>query len=148
VDGDGLPFADAEAADLAALPRLVPSVVSTPEGVTAPLADGLAAARALALAGRAGGAQIHLGAPGDPDGVSLRLPRVAGRVVLGSGGFDAKLARLESLLAAGVPGTQTAAAIDLRFQDRAVLRSPPPPDGAANSAGAPGGARPPHDRSG
>jgi hypothetical protein len=148
VDATGKVFAPAGEADLAALPRLVPAVVATPDGRPASLADGAVLADALARAGLGAASEVHLGAPGDPDGLWLRVPQLPGRVVLGAGDFDAKLARLQRLLAAGLPASEAAAAIDLRFADRAVLRSPPPPDGAARSAAAPGGAPPPRDRAG
>jgi cell division protein FtsQ len=148
VDATGAAFAPAAEADLAALPRLVPAVVAMPDGEPAPLKEGAEAARAFAGQALGVPSEIHLGAPGDPDGVWLRMPRVSARVVLGAGDFDAKLAQLRRLLAAGLAPSEAAEAIDLRFADRAVLRSQPGPEEPAKSAAAPGGAPPPRGRAG
>jgi len=148
VDAAGLAFAEAEERDFASLPMLVPEVLEGPDGQAAHLALGAEAAQAVARSGLARTVQILLPAPGDPEGLRLRVGATPAPVVLGTGGLDQKLAHLARLLAEGLPEVQTAAAIDLRFADQAVLRSPPPPDGAAKSAAAPGGAGPPRDRAG
>ncbi|HVP31452.1 MAG TPA: FtsQ-type POTRA domain-containing protein [Myxococcota bacterium] len=148
VDATGRRFAPAEERDLASLPLLVPAVVEGPDGGPPDLAAGAEAALALARSSLPRNSQIHLPAPGDPEGMKLRVGATPAPIVLGTGGLDDKLARLARLLAERLPEVQAAAVIDLRFADQAVLRSPPLPEGAAKSAAAPGGARPPRDQAG
>jgi len=148
VDASGAAFAPAEERDFVSLPMLVPEVLEGPDGQPADLALGAEAAQAIARSELARTVQILLPAPGDAEGLRLRIGATPAPVVLGSGDLDAKLARLARLLAEGLPELQSAAAIDLRFADQAVLRSPPSPEGTAKSAAAPGGAGPPRDRAG
>lgn len=148
VDATGFAFAPAEERDLQRYPLLVPEVLEGPGGAPPDLSQGAEAAQAVARSGLARNVQILLPAPGDPDGLRLRVGTTPAPIVLGHGGLDPKLARLARLLAERLPEAQTAAAIDLRFADQAVLRSPPAPEGAAKSAAAPGGAGPPRDRAG
>jgi len=148
VDASGYAFAAADERDFQSLPLLVPEVLEGPDGSPPDLSQGAAVAQALARSGLPRNAQILLPAPGDPDGLRLRVGATPAPIVLGQGGLDPKLARLARLLAERLPEVQTAAAIDLRFADQAVLRSPPAPEGAAKSAAAPGGAGPPKDRAG
>jgi hypothetical protein len=64
-------------------------------------------------------------------------------VTLGPGEREAKLARLAALLAARRPEVAAALEIDLRFGDRMVLRSGPPPVSGGGVAEASGGSPPP-----
>jgi hypothetical protein len=67
--------------------------------------------------------EVRVAAPGDPEGVSLRLPGLAGVVVLGRESFDARLRDLARLIESQPEAAARAARIDLRFADQAVLRS-------------------------
>lgn len=148
VDAGGRSFAPASEQESARLPALSPTVVDPPEAGAAALAQGASVAQALARALPLLPAEIVIGAPGDPDGVRLRLDGLPGEVVLGSRDFDARLASLARLLSAKIPGLAAASAIDLRFADRAVLRGLPAPEAPAQRAIPPGGAGPPPDRRG
>jgi len=132
---------------------LLPVIVSPRLPAAGELAPGLAAAAAAVeavarstFAARA--ATFYLGAENDPNSVSLQLPQLPPRVLVGSGDLDQKLARLARVIAGDTTPARDAAEIDLRFADRAVLRGLPLPDGTAHSAQAPGGAPAPHDRAG
>jgi cell division protein FtsQ len=148
VDAAGLPFAPAGADDVAALPWLAAPYPVRQGVASTELARG--AALALALRGTAlrDGAEIHVAPPPDAEGLSLLVEGVRGRVVLGHGDLADKLRRLEELRLAGLPETSAAAVIDLRFVDRAVLRSAaPPPEAAQHIMGTvSGGTSPPPGR--
>jgi cell division septal protein FtsQ len=148
LDATGLPFAPAQPDDVAELPWLAASRGVSPSVASMELARGAALARVLHGTPLADGAEIHVASPPDPEGLSLLVAGIPGRVVLGHGDLADKLRRLEKLRSAGLPETPSAAVIDLRFQDRAVLRSAtPPPEAAKHSTGTPAaGASPPPGR--
>jgi hypothetical protein len=149
VDEAGRSFAPANASDAARLPLLVTGIVDAPDGAAAhALAEGAVAAQAFLHSTVMRPAQIVIGAPGDPDGLRLRIAGLPAEVVLGNGQLDRKFAHLARLLAAEIPGIGAAAAIDLRFADQAVLRGLPSPEASAQRAVKPGGADPPSDRRG
>ena len=104
---------------------------------TTELARGAALALALRGTTLAEGAEIHVAPPPDPDGLSLLVAGLRARVVLGHGDLSDKLRRLERLRAAALPDTAGASVIDLRFADRAVLRSAAPPEAAQHALGTP-----------
>lgn len=149
VDADGLPFHAASPDDVSSLPW-----IESPHPIRLGEASselGLAAALAEALRGSslAEGAEIRIAAPSDPEGLSLLVEGLRGRVVLGAGDLADKLRRLERLRQERValPETASAEVIDLRFADRAVLRRQAPPEAAQHSLGMPmGGASPPPGR--
>jgi hypothetical protein len=147
VDATGTPFAPAPAEGTGALPRLVAAEV-LPSGEPAPgLAEAVALARRLPEHGLPEPQEIGIAAGEDPEGLSLRLPDLAPRVVLGWDGLEEKLDDLARLLEAGLPELATATRIDLRFRGQAVLDVAPPPKGAAQAAAsrgdeAPSNARP------
>jgi cell division protein FtsQ len=147
LDAEGRPFAHAQPDDVSSLPWLAaPHPIR--EGVNSmELARGAALALALHGTTLAEGAEIHIAPPPDPEGLSLLVAGVPGRVVLGHGDYAEKLRRLEKLRAAALPETAAAAVIDLRFADRAVLRSAAPPEAAQHTMGTiPGGTSPPPGR--
>ena len=149
VDEEGRPFALAAPGEWSDLPEIVPAEQLQLGAPSPRLAEAAAAAASLARAGYASKTTtLWVAEPGDPAGVSVRIAALPGRVVLGSGDLDAKLARLSHLLAAGRAPALTAAEIDLRFADRAVLRGLSIPDGMGDSAEAPLGSPPPEDRAG
>jgi cell division protein FtsQ len=149
VDDAGRSFAPASADDAARLPLLVMGIVNAPDGAAdVALAEGAVAAQALLHSTVMRPAQILVAAPGDPDGLRVRLGGLPAEVVLGTGQLDRKFAHLARLLSADIPGIGAAAAIDLRFADQAVLRGLPSPEASAQRAVKPGGADPPSDRRG
>lgn len=148
VDASGTAFARAGAADVGRLPLLRGEQALRVGEADPALAEGVALALALSRRGFRTSAEIALARQGDPDGLALRLAGTAPRIVLGSGELDGKLERLRALLAAGLPQTEAASDIDLRFADRAVLRSFPPSATAGKGAVSPGGAPPPTGRAG
>jgi hypothetical protein len=102
------------------------------------LAEGVAVARALRAHALPPVKEVLVGRD-----APSRLPALVlgsgTRVTLGAGELDAKLARLAALLAAGRPEVAAAFEIDLRFGDRMVLRSGPPPADGGGVAAASGG---------
>ncbi len=149
VDAEGRPFALAAPGEWSELPEIVPADLPPLGAPSARLAECAAAVAALARAGLATRTtKLWLAGPGDPAGVSVHIAALPGRVVLGNGDLDGKLARLSLLLADGRTSVSTAAEIDLRFADRAVLRGQSVPDGTGESAEAPLGSPPPEDRAG
>jgi hypothetical protein len=147
VDASGLPFAKAEPDDVAALPWLAAPHSVRERVASMELARGATLAQALRGTALADSTEIHVTAPPDPEGLWLLVEGIRGRVVLGYGDLPDKLRRLERLRLAGLPETPGAAVIDLRFADRAVLRSAAPPEPAQHLSGTPvGAASPPPGR--
>jgi cell division protein FtsQ len=142
VDTTGLPFAPAPSVGLEALPRLVATHATTP----GELARAVALAQRLPELGLAAPLEVGIAAPNDPEGLSLRLPGLAPRVVLGRENLDAKLASLTRVLEAKLPELASATRLDLRFRDQAVLDVMPPPKGTAQAAASRGGAMPSNGR--
>jgi cell division septal protein FtsQ len=149
VDANGEAFAPAAPGDVERLPHVVAAGTPIrPRSRSAALASAVELERALQRDGFATPFVIELPAPGDPQGLAVRLAEVPARVVVGQGELDQKLERLARLLEAQLPETATAGTIDLRFADQAVLRSAASPEGAPRPAAAPGGAPPRTGRSG
>jgi cell division protein FtsQ len=142
VDAAGSPFAPAPSVGLEALPRLVATHTTAP----GELAQAVALARRLPELGLATPLEVGIAAPNDPEGLSLRLPGLAPRVVLGRENLDAKLASLTRVLEAKLPELASATRLDLRFRDQAVLDVMPPPKGTAQAAASRGGAMPSNGR--
>lgn len=132
VDQGGLPFAPAEPDDVVTLPWIVaPHPVRRGEA-TPELGRAATLTRALRARDLAAGAEVWVAPEGDPEGLSVLVEGLPGRVVLGSGGLEEKLARLATLRASGIEDARTAQVIDLRFAERAVLRSEGPRNGPAD----------------
>jgi len=149
VDAEGRAVAQSAAEPFPQLPLIVSPRLPAVGEVMPALGAATAAVDAVARSAFAGtSATFFLGAENDPNGVSLQLPQLSARVLLGTGDLELKLARLALVLAGDSTPARAAAEIDLRFADRAVLRGLPLPDGTAHSAQAPGGAPAPHDRAG
>jgi cell division protein FtsQ len=130
IDAEGVAFAEFPFDEQTALPRLV---ASGNAGLHEPDALRVEAARLPERMQQLGLAQpdeVRVAAPGDPEGVSLRLPGLAGVVVLGRESFDARLRDLARLLESEPEATARAARIDLRFADQAVLRGEATRDGS------------------
>ncbi len=150
VDAEGLPFAPARPAETSTLPHLK---VAGLKGKGASgielgrpnpaLAAAVRTSRTLSSFGLPPAAEIRVADPADPEGLVLRLRGHDPRIVLGHGDPAPKLRRLVRLLAAGLPETQRATFIDLRFADLAVLRNSPSPKGTAQVTAPRGRAAPP-----
>jgi cell division septal protein FtsQ len=142
IDAEGSAFAAVPPGQLDQLPRVV--AASGAKNAGAAEADLSDAALLLALLpehGLPAPLEIRVAAPDDAEGLSLRLPDLTPRVVLGRDSFDAKLAELARLVAAELPELARATRLDLRFEDQAVLDGPdvsPPPKEAAQAAAVPG----------
>jgi len=138
VDAAGFPFAPAPSAGLEALPRLVAAPAAAPRE----LAQAVALMRRLPEVGLSTPLEVGIAAPEDPEGLSLRLPELAPRVVLGRDDLEARLADLIRVLEAGLPELANATRLDLRFRGQAVLDVTPASKGAAQAAVLRGGAMP------
>ncbi len=146
VDSSGLAVAPAAPEDLSTLPWITAPEPAQPGAATPEL--GRAAVLALALRGRpfADGAEIRVAAAADPEGLSLVVPGLRARVLLGHGALADKLDRLVRLREAELSETEGADVIDLRFEERAVLRPAAVPEALAATTAAPGPAPPPPGR--
>lgn len=140
VDATGTAFAAAAADAGSELPRVrLDGKVALGEP-DARLAAALELAYRLPEHGLAVPLEVQVAREGDPEGFSLRLPGLAGRVVLGREAPEARLRDLVELLAAELPELASAPIVDLRFADRAVLGGAPSQGGAAQAASARGSA--------
>ncbi|MEE9607640.1 MAG: FtsQ-type POTRA domain-containing protein [Myxococcota bacterium] len=146
IDETGTAFAAAAPDHVAALPALVSASDLAPGRSDARLAAAARLARRMPRLGLAAPAEISVAADGDPEGFAVRLGDRPARVVLGWSELDARLAVLVRLLAADLPQVASAATLDLRFADQAVLRGKSSPEGAAPAAVSRGGAAPSEPR--
>jgi hypothetical protein len=133
VDAAGTPFAPVAEDAFPELPRLSSAAPVAPDEPSAALAAAVQLAERLAGLGLPPAEEVAIGAEGDPRGCVLRLRGLPPRFVLGRD-VDAALPRLARLVASGPPQVLLAATVDLRFQDQAVLRHEPPPEGVAKAA--------------
>jgi cell division septal protein FtsQ len=146
VDADGVAFAPAPTEGTEGL--LVLTAAERPElGEADPgLAQALALAQSLPELGLPVPEQVAIAAADDPEGLSLVLPGVTARVVLGREDLDTRLGDLARLLEAGLPELEGATRIDLRFEDQAVFDRGPSLDGAEQAAAPRGDAAPSNSR--
>ncbi len=123
VDAEGRPYAPAGPLHVTDLPILVSAAASAIGEPDANLALAVELAHTVLRYSIGETARVHLGAEGDTEGISIALGEGTQRVILGTGDFVAKLARLRALQEAELPEAAAAAEIDLRFRDQVVLRS-------------------------
>lgn len=140
LDATGTPFAGDGAEVANELPRIRLAEGPIPEAAEPRLTLALELAYRLPEHGLAVPSEVRVGAADDPEGFSLLLPGLAGRVVLGREAPEARLPDLAALLAAGLSEVAAAPIIDLRFADRAVLGGGSSQGGAAQAAPARGSA--------
>jgi hypothetical protein len=145
VDAEGTPFAPVARDAFPELPRVASPVPAAPGEPSPPLAAAIALAERLAGLGLPPAEEVVVGAGDDPRGSWLRLRGLAPRFLLGRDP-DLALPRLARLVDSGPPQWLLAATVDLRFQDQAVLRHEPLPEGAARAADPRGVADPPGGR--
>ena len=123
VNRRGMAFAPASAEDVEVLPHLLPTggvVIDAPD---ARLIAALELAKQLPEHGLPGSVQILIAEENDPEGLTLQLPAIPGRIVLGWVELGARLGQLAALLASDLAEVKSASRIDLRFEDQAVLRT-------------------------
>ncbi|MDX1385935.1 MAG: hypothetical protein R3190_19950, partial [Thermoanaerobaculia bacterium] len=140
LDATATPFAGTGVEVANELPRIRLAEGPIPQAAEPELSAALELAYRPPEHGLAVASEVAVAAADDPQGFSLLLPGLAGRVVLGREAPEARLADLAALLAAGLPEVAAAPIIDLRFADRAVLGGGPPQGGAAQVAPGRGGA--------
>lgn len=131
VDAEGVPFAPAPEAGLEGLTQLTASAPFEPGRRHPELAEAIALARRLPARGLPAPLEVGISAADDPEGLWLRLPGLAPRVVLGRDELDARLGELAELLESDLPELAEAATLDLRFRDQAVLDQAAAPSGGA-----------------
>jgi len=139
VDATGVPFAPA--GELEGLPRIATAQRPAPGQPDPDLLQAAALARRLPQLGLPAPLEIGVAAPDDPEGLSLRLPGLAPRVVLGREDLEARLGELARLLETELPELGRARSLDLRFRDQAVLEGEPSPAETAQAAAARGSKR-------
>ena len=142
LDAEGVPFLPVGAADARGQILVVGPDDAKPRTADPRLAEGVAIARELRARALAPVREVRVGGDEPSRLPALVLPSGT-RVTLGPGEREAKLARLAALLAARRPEVAAALEIDLRFGDRMVLRSGPPPVSGGGVAEASGGSPPP-----
>lgn len=131
IDADGTPFDRVASEPLEGLPQIVTRERFEPGVAHGSLAEAVSLPRQLADHGLPAPVEIGITASDDPEGLWLRLPDVAARIVLGRGRLDEKLDRLARVLDADLPELARATRIDLRFSDQAVLDVPQSQSGTA-----------------
>ncbi len=124
IDADGTPFDRLTSEPLEGLPQIVTRERFEPGVAHGSLAEAVSLPRQLAEHGLPLPLEIGITASDDPEGLWLRLPDIAARIVLGRGQLDEKLDRLARVLDAKLPELARATRIDLRFSDQAVLDIP------------------------
>jgi cell division protein FtsQ len=147
VDASGTPFAPATGPAAEGLPRLVPAGEWARNQASAALAEAARLAHSLLDHGLPLPSEVKLGADGDAEGYVLRLAGQGARVILGREDLEERIAALAKLLASNVVEAYRSATFDLRFQDQAVLRQLPSPQGKAQEAAARGRAKPSNRKS-
>ncbi len=140
IDANGAAFAELDAREESSLPRLLASQAPEPGVPDALRAEAAQLSRRLVALGLAAPEEIRVAPPGDPEGISLRLPGLDGIVVLGREDLEQRLRDLARLVALRPDEASRAARIDLRFADQAVLRSAAARDGSRRAAPPGGGA--------
>lgn len=130
VDAEGVPFVLAD--PQAALPNLRTASTPSPGRADPALARAITLADALAELGFAEPTEISVAAGDDPTGFTIRLPGLAGNLVLGSEARAEPLQRLVALVGRHPTEVANASLIDLRFADRAVLRGEVHLEGGGN----------------
>jgi len=124
VDAYGTPFANVLSGDDRTLPRIVGRRALATRETDPDLARAVSLQDRLPAAGSARApAALELPEASSSEGWVLHLSSPAQRVLLGSRDLEARLERLEWLLAADLASAREAEVIDLRFAERAVLRS-------------------------
>lgn len=132
VDANGVAFDRATPLEMSTLPRVTSDQPIALQDVNPTLVEGislLAAAREQNLPNIA---EIHFAAA---EGLSFRFQESAAKVLVGHGAMQAKLAQMAKLAAVNLPETASATLIDLRFQDRAVLKTETLPSETQTAAG-------------
>ncbi len=146
VDAAGVPFAPAPAGGIEELIVVTTVALPEPGQPDADLGRAGALARRLDGLGLPAPDSVAIAAPDDPEGLSLVLPGVQARVVLGREDLDARLGDLARLLDSGLSELEGAKRIDLRFEDQAVLDMDPSLEGAEQAAESRGDAAPSNSR--
>jgi len=124
IDADGTPFDRVPSEPLEGLPQIMTRERFEPGVAHGSLAEAVSLPRQLAEHGLPAPLEIGVTSSDDPEGLWLRLPDVAARIVLGRGQLGEKLDRLARVLDADLPELARATRIDLRFSDQAVLDVP------------------------
>jgi hypothetical protein len=123
VDEGGTPFAKTEALETRAMPR-IRSARALATGQASPqLARAVALALAVPRHGIRGPADLHLPEEGSAEGWVLRARDGELEAVLGMDRLEERIEELALLLASDLQVTRGSKRIDLRFEDRAILRS-------------------------
>lgn len=125
VDTTGIPFARVAPGHFDALPALHSATAVASGTADSRLLEAVAIAEAVAQAGgrTVTYSEIHLPDPGSNEGWVLRSESGSQRVILGRGDLAPRIERLSLLLASDLGSARVAEEIDLRFADRAVMRS-------------------------
>jgi cell division protein FtsQ len=142
LDAEGVPFLPVGTADAKGHVLVVGPEDAKPRAADPRLTEGVAVARALRAHALPAVKEVRVGRD-EPARLPALVLASGARVTLGPGELEPKLARLAALLAAGRPEVASALEIDLRFGDRMVLRSGPPPADGGGVAEASGRSAPP-----
>lgn len=133
VDADGVAFDHATSQESSTLPRVVSDQDVALQDANPTLAEGIALLDAAREQNLPDIAEIYFTAT---EGLSFRFRESQSKVLVGRGAMHAKLAQMAKLAAVDLPETANATLIDLRFQDRAVLKTENAPS-ATQTAAAP-----------
>jgi len=140
LDASGAVFTELRAGEESELPLLRAEKAPEPGAADPVRAEAARLAGRLPELGLSAPDEVRVAAPGDPEGVSLRLPGLAGVVVLGTEALETRVRDLARLLEQRPDEASAAARIDLRFADQAVLRSATTREGSREASLRGGGA--------
>lgn len=130
VDGSGAVFA--RAPHEAGLPEMRGAEELPLEEPVAALVEGIQILDALAREGLPAPRRLDVGADerGERPAFEWRRGDHAQRVIVGEGHLAAKVARLAELFRADLAASRGATSLDLRFEERVILRAPEPAEAA------------------
>jgi len=133
VDYEGRPYAVAQ--EPTTLPMLKGVSDLQPGVPNAQLATAIRVSQLLAQNGLPEASEIILGAPRDPNRLTLVLKETKQNVLLRQADYETQLRGFAHLLSAGLPEFAKASEIDLRFRNQVILRGIPPSEGGGARGG-------------
>ncbi len=132
VDANGVVLDRATPLEMSTLPRVISDQPIALQDANPTLAEGIALLAAAREQNLPDIAELSFSAA---EGLSFRFRDSASKILVGHGAVRTKLAQMAKLAAVNLPETANATLIDLRFQDRAVLRAETPPSETQTAAG-------------
>ncbi len=131
VDANGVAFDHATPQEISTLPRVVSDQDIALQNTNPTLAEGITLLDEARKQNLPDIAEIYFTAA---EGLSFRFRESTPKILVGRGAMHTKLAQMAKLAAVNLPETAAATLIDLRFQDRAVLKTENTPNETQTAA--------------